>query len=259
MKAFVECNNKEYFDDYVYTSIQPLIDLGVDIIKFDGSNKHYQIDDTITSLDNKRHYITENDILIGSVDATSKFFAALGISEPTYLGYPEHLKKYYLRDISIKTLAECAKYTNPYFIKPAEKVKLFTGTVIMNKKEFDFLHTYMNVPLCTKVYLSDIKNFVTEYRCFVHKNKLVGVKHYTGDYTIFPDMDLLKQMIEDSKDKLPVSYTLDIGVVNTKNWDTTLIEVNDFWAIGGYGLDGKTYVRMLIDRFQEIKKHNKGK
>jgi hypothetical protein len=24
-------------------------------------------------------------------------------------------------------------------------------------------------------------------------------------------------------------------------------------VIGGYGLDGKTYVRMIIDRFQEIK------
>lgn len=259
MKAFVECNNKEYFDDYVYTSIQPLIDLGVEIVKFDGSNKNYQSNDMIVSLDNKCHYITENDILVGSVDATSKFFAALGISEPSYLGYPEYLNKYYGRNISVKTLAECAKYDSPYFIKPSEKVKLFTGTVVESKKQFDFLHTYMNVPLCTKVFASDTIDILTEYRCFIHKCKLVAVKHYAGDYTIFPRMDLLQQMIDDSKDNLPVSHTLDIGVINNETRDTILIEVNDFWAIGGYGLDGKTYVRMLIDRFQEIKKHNKSK
>ena len=70
-------------------------------------------------------------------------------------------------------------------------------------------------------------------------------------------------MIETYKDEAPISYTLDVGIIEKDKNEvlsfeqTVLIEINDFWAIGGYGLDGKTYVRMLIDRFQEIKNLNK--
>ena len=51
----------------------------------------------------------------------------------------------------------------------------------------------------------------------------------------------------------PVSYTLDVGVI--KSGETALVEVNDMWAIGSYGFDAKTYVRMSIDRFMEIYKN----
>jgi len=86
---------------------------------------------------------------------------------------------------------------------------------------------------------------------------------------------MITSMIQKYRDESPVSYTLDIGIVSNTvtstylhqldetctvgrkktetSFKTILIEINDFWAIGGYGLDGKTYVRMLIDRFQEIK------
>jgi hypothetical protein len=62
-------------------------------------------------------------------------------------------------------------------------------------------------------------------------------------------------MIQKYYDESPVSYTLDVGLIQVGKglYETILIEINDFWAIGGYGLDGRTYVRMLIDRFQQIK------
>jgi hypothetical protein len=36
------------------------------------------------------------------------------------------------------------------------------------------------------------------------------------------------------------------------------IEVNDFWGIGSYGLNPQKYAEMLIDRYFEIVKSNKG-
>jgi hypothetical protein len=100
-----------------------------------------------------------------------------------------------------------------------------------------------------------VVNIVSEYRCFVHKNELVGIKHYSGDFNKFPDIFTIECMIQKYYDESPVSYTLDVGLIQVGKglYETILIEINDFWAIGGYGLDGRTYVRMLIDRFQQIK------
>lgn len=57
-------------------------------------------------------------------------------------------------------------------------------------------------------------------------------------------------MVERISPECPVSYALDVAV--TGSGMTILVELNDFWAIGGYGLDGRTYVRMLVDRSQEV-------
>jgi len=106
----------------------------------------------------------------------------------------------------------------------------------------------------TKIFTSEPIEILSEYRCFVHKGELVGMKHYSGNYQLFPDMFDVKMMIEKYKNEAPVSYTLDIGIIyNQQKNKTVLIEINDFWAIGGYGLDSKIYVKMLIDRFQQIK------
>lgn len=83
-----------------------------------------------------------------------------------------------------------------------------------------------------------------------------GIQWYAGDFKIFPDIAIIENMIKSYK-SANVSYTLDVGVMNYGNSSlttTTLIEVNDMWAIGSYGFDGKKYVRMTIDRFQEIAK-----
>jgi hypothetical protein len=56
-------------------------------------------------------------------------------------------------------------------------------------------------------------------------------------------------MIKDYK-SANVAYTLDVGI--TDDGSTKLVEVNDMWAIGSYGFNAKDYVRMTIDRFQEI-------
>jgi hypothetical protein len=100
------------------------------------------------------------------------------------------------------------------------------------------------------VYKQDMVDIASEYRCFVHKGILKGIKHYSGDFTLFPDINLVNEIIS-SYDNQPISYTIDIGILD--NGKNILIEINDFFAIGSYGLDPKIYVRMLIDRFIEMK------
>lgn len=242
MKAYLQKWKNEWLDDFVYQSNFALKDRNIPIIEFNGE----EIESFI-----KNTKFEKSDILIGSVESTSEFFKSLNIKEPEYIGYPEILHKYLNRKIEKTTLGDCKKYKYPYFIKPANKVKKFTGTTVENDKQFEILHKYMYVELETEVFKSDVVDIKSEYRCFVHKNKLVGLEWYIGDYTIFPNIVIINDIIESYSKNSPIAYALDVGIDD--KGQTFLLEINDFWAIGSYGFNSKIYLQMLIDRMNQIK------
>jgi hypothetical protein len=246
MRVFLQKCGGEWFDDFVYSARQPLLDRGFTIIPFND----FELSDLVVC-----ETFDKDDIIIGSVEATKAFWNAVSIQVPKYIGYPECLNDFYGRTIKRTRFGKITVSDLPIFIKPIYDVKLFTGFVL---EKDSTLHNigmyYSDVNPNTAVYTSEPIDIISEYRCFVHKNKLVGIKHYDGDFTKFPDVFTIESMMQKYYDESPVSYTLDVGLVRDGNdFKTILVEINDFWAIGGYGLDGKTYVRMLIDRFQEIK------
>ena len=250
MRAFLEKNEKEWFDDYVYISRQPLLDMGVEVIGFNGN-------DYVTLLQHNPD-LRNNDIMIGSVDALHILFEESEIQIPQYLGYPDPLKPYLSRDMILCALGT-VPLEFPYFVKPSKQVKLFTGTIVANEKQRELLKFFGKglVTDDTEVFACQAINILSEYRCFVHKGELKGIQYYRGDFKLFPDPSRIELMIEKYKDA-PVAYTLDVGVADMSGdmmecVETILIEVNDMWAIGSYGFDGKTYVRMCIDRLMEIK------
>ena len=246
IKAYLEKCGDEWFDDFVYLAVQPLIARGFKVVPFDGTFLEDFIDRTSFGPD---------DIVIGSVEATTAFWRSVGWAVPGYLGYPEFAgMNPYMRDIRVAKFGDLAGSTFPVFVKPKDQVKMFTGSVLSNRASYDLLKSMHGLDEDLEVYISEVVSIHSEYRCFVHTGQLVGMKHYDGDFRMFPNVEVVRRMIDAYKDS-PVSYTLDVGIAGTMQ-KTILVEVNDFWAIGGYGLDGKTYVRMLIDRFQEIKKLN---
>ena len=239
MRAFLEKSDIDYLDDFVYSSKYPLLDRGIDIVDFNGTNLNNLL----------KHNPTKEDILIGSVQACEEFFKFINITPPKYLGYPDSIKSYLKRNISDCKFSDLTYDRLPVFIKPKNEVKLFTGMLIPDSKSLDFVTTYYKeINSNTEIYTSEPIEILSEYRCFVHKSKLMGIQYYLGDFTIFPDVSVINSIITDYIDS-PISYTLDIGVNND---GTFLIEVNDMWAIGSYGFDNKQYVQMTIDRFREI-------
>jgi len=250
MRAFLEKVEGDYLDDFVFISKYQLQNLGIEVIDFDGLN--------LKSLD-KYDFNLKNDIIIGSVETSSLFFEKCGIEIPKYLGYPEELEKYLDRKI-VKVKFGEINHPYPYFIKPSNQVKLFTGTLVENKKGYNFMKEfYKGVNDETELFLSTPIDFISEYRCFVHKGELKGIQWYAGDFTQFPSIFKIDNMIKDYKNA-PISYTLDVGVHsinegigNMKN--TALVEINDMLgSTGSYGFNAKDYVRMTIDRFQELYK-----
>lgn len=78
-----------------------------------------------------------------------------------------------------------------------------------------------------------------------------GVKHYLGDPYITPDESFVDEVYQLSKSNLEQnSYTLDIGIdVNGENY---LIEINDGWAVGNYGLNPVDYFSFVKTRWLQI-------
>jgi len=227
-KAWLEKIGGEWFDDFVYISKFPLMDMGYEIKSFDS--------DDLTTLKPQ-----EGDVIFGSVQGCTDFFNKLSISVPEYIGYPEELKPYLGRNISTGVLTPDIKL--PQFVKPKSGVKLFTGSLVENKTRLSFLNEYMG----TEIYISEPINFISEWRCFINRGKLIGIQYYIGDFTKYPNIDRINEMI--SKWTGPISWSLDVGV--TEN-GTFLVEVNDAWALGSYGLGSRLYTRFVVDRFKEL-------
>lgn len=241
-RAFLEKIGKEWLDDFVYISKFPLEERGYQIVPFECSNKEVEL------------YFTKNgvrpgDVIVGSVEASSGFFKAMGVSVPSSISYHNDVFEFLFREPKVCKIGDLdGDY--PYFIKPAEKIKLFTGTVIEKRSQIDLLcKFYEGITTETLVWKSQVINLVSEYRCFVNQGDLRGIQFYTGDFRIFPDVDLVKKVISSFK-SAPISYTIDVGIDSTGK--TILIELNDMWAIGSYGLNGTIYAKCLTDRIHQI-------
>lgn len=247
MRAFLEQDEfGNYFDSFVYITKYELLDRGIEIVDFIGGG---------VNKDLVHKSPTNKDICVGSVQACRKFFELIGVDTPKYLGYPEELDKYYLRKIWSSTFKDISWY--PIFIKPRNDVKLFTGMVIDTSKDHLFVSDYYpEITPDLEIYCSDVLEFASEYRCFISKGELKGIHWYSGDFKITLDSGMIKiieKMIKDYK-SAPTAYTLDVGIIENDVNELALIEINDFWAIGSYGMDAKIYTRMTIDRMEEIKR-----
>ena len=67
----------------------------------------------------------------------------------------------------------------------------------------------------------------------------------------FIDPLVIDNMIKDFTD-CPSAFSLDVGL--TDDGRTLLVEVNDYWALGSYGLEGKDYALLCARRMREILK-----
>jgi ATP-grasp domain, R2K clade family 2 len=179
----------------------------------------------------------------------------LGISI-AYPSYPNCLQAYLHRRVWATTLKQLLgeaqmREMGPLFIKPQGKAKLFTGFVAESSADLLSLDGYAKdtaVDCATEVH------WQSEYRVFVNQGKIVGVRHYGGDNGLLLDMEKVKKAIADLTESMTatVAYGIDFGVLD--NGQTALVEWNDGFALGGYGLDKEIYTDLLLARWAEIVK-----
>lgn len=189
-------------------------------------------------------------VIVGCIEDTVKWMKSVGIEVPKPLNIPEELMDYTKREIKIMTMAEFKKTaTVPLFVKPYDELKKFPSGVLRSQSS---INTFFNdIPDDFKVMTSELVEMVTEYRGFVRRGKLVGLKNYIGDFRVFPDVNVIDECISKYKSS-PIAYTIDFAV--TDKGETILIECNDGWSVGNYGLDGEIFAGFLMDRWIELVK-----
>jgi hypothetical protein len=199
---------------------------------------------------------SRSNIVVSYIEETVKYFNKLDIEVPKALNIPLSIYKYAGRVIEQSTIGICKRIVNlnwPVFIKPV-KIKQFVPGIIKNKKSFDIYLGHLDDDV--KVLVSEVVDFVSEYRGYVIDGKLVGIKHYIGDFRVFPDMKVIDAAIKDYINA-PAGYSIDFGV--TSDGRTLLVECNDGWSLGNYGLNDSTYVSLLCKRWIEILKQDQNK
>ena len=199
--------------------------------------------------------LNRNSMVVGYIEDTKWFFEQMGwkvdygLSLPTDLRNLKYLKRYVTKvwdceDIISHIDNNFIKF--PFFLKPVN-VKTFYPSIIKWKNE---LTPYEN---CKEFIISQLIDIVSEYRCYIIDKKIVGCYNYLGDFYQYPNLKLVDEMIN-AFENAPIGYSIDVAVL--KNGETCLIECNDGWSLGNYGLEPKLYTRLLTERWIEILKQN---
>jgi len=193
-------------------------------------------------------------IVCGNIGDVLQALKLIGIAAPASLDYPEHLSWMVKRQIATVTLEDVRQTKVPVFVKPIAQ-KLFTGFVFDPEDPICGLNVAV-YPDETSCLMSDVVNFVSEWRCFVRHHAIQGVKHYKGDWTKSPSADNLGVAMALGKSAgMPDAYALDLGVVQdpiTGAEHTQLVEANEGFALGGYGLASIVYARFLETRWEQF-------
>lgn len=126
----------------------------------------------------------------------------------------------------------------PLFIKDNNKIKGFADIITDGSR------------LKGEYLVSEVIDIDSEWRAFVYRSRLVGLQNYSGDFTLFPDVTLINDMIQ-IYSQCPPAYTLDVGINKEKG--TFLIEVHNFFSCGLYGFhDHRILPQMFIQSFQSL-------
>lgn len=220
----------------VFAAVQGFKMLGYEIVPF------YGFGDIPTSED-----LLTVSCMVGYVGDVIAVLTKLNKKLPNLPDYPEHLKELLGREISVTTLGEVKTQTTSLFVKPLQQ-KLFTGCVWDNSRGVRLsLASYEDT---TPVYTSPLVDFVSEYRVFVLDSRILGVQQYRGVWPQALDKDLVIHAVSLGKSCMPRSYALDFGV--TSDGKTLLVEVNDSYALGHYGLRPNSYALMVEARWREL-------
>ena len=192
------------------------------------------------------HDVFKNDLFIGNVEFMKIIFEGLGLPKekwtcPRNNESPFEIKR--LRDVINQ---------KGIFIKPVE-IKLFTGLVLDGCN-----YPHLNeLPQDTEVYVYDAwdqTKIQSEWRGYIHNGKLDDIRNYSGNPLIFPKLDSIQKQIEkNKKDNFPKTYTIDVAIMEGEE-NPRIIEYNDMWAIGNYGVPMNFYIKYLESRYFEIVK-----
>lgn len=185
--------------------------------------------------------------VVGYVGDVWRALRKLGKPKPEPVDYPDELEPWLGRTLERAVLGDVRNQTNAgVFVKPVNH-KVFTGFVLTGS--FDDAVRLAPYPPDEPVWLSPVVEFVSEYRVYLLRDEILGCHYYRGDWSAAPSRSEVEAMVEAWGSK-PVACTIDVGV--DPDGRTLLVECNDGYSFGNYGMICTKYARMLEARWQEM-------
>lgn len=233
MKAYIQSDKNGIPCNYNFMSAyQGFREMGFETIMFNNRSE--------------LHGNIPEDVVVGYVDTVRYAINCFGITAPE-MDYPDELNGYLGRKIWNTKINEIAGSPElwPVFVKPVED-KQFTGVVVKSPKDI------IGAGICGEnqpVLCSEVVNFVSECRCFVRYGKILDVRHYRGNWRLRPDAATIEKAVRNFS-SAPAGYAIDFGL--TDQGETLLIEVNDGYSLGCYGLVYLDYAKLLSARWAEL-------
>ena len=202
--------------------------------------------------------VNREDIVLDYIEQCKSIFSKFGV-EPSIPDYPDVLKPFLGRKIWKDTINSISrseeKWSGGYFVKPVRN-KVFTGKIISSISDLVGCGNYSED---YEVLVSEPLDICAEWRCFILYDEIVDVRPYgllldrnRKSYKFHYDFNVLDSMLEAfvKWDERPIACSMDICV--TKDGQTLLVEINDAYALGCYGLADVFYAKLISARWSEL-------
>lgn len=197
--------------------------------------------------------LTRETLVAGGVPVVEDAMVAVGMKPPIADNLPKRLEQYRGRRVWTSTWGELrAQYgrtgpPEPLWVKSLRRNKGAPSIALYNAEDIESAE---DLPDDHEVLVSEYVIFVSEWRCFVVRGQVLDVCRYQGDVFRYPDADVIKNALRDFGDAAPAGYGIDFGVMTSGQ--TVLVEANDGYSLGPYGLEPMDYAELLEARWLQL-------
>lgn len=146
--------------------------------------------------------LSPDTLVVGFIDVCRNALKKItGKDVPVY-NYPDELTGFLEREVGFGPLGSIRNDPEswPVFVKPKGDVKIFSGRVI--RSAVDLIAT-KGMTDDEEVWVSEVVEFKSEFRCFIQHGQVIGCRHYKGDPLVFPNPKIIQKMVETWKTRLP--------------------------------------------------------
>ena len=191
-----------------------------------------------------------NLVFAAGIGTVLRILDRWGVPRPLSIDYPDSLEPWFGRRIWRTTLAEIRDSNTPLFVKSVA-AKGVNGHVV---RDFSDLLRTAGAEDDAPVYASEPIRFETEWRVFVAEDEILDVRLYKGSRFLAPEEGPIREMVAafTNSGEAPAAFGLDVGLVEGKG--LRLVEVNEGFSLGVYGLAPALVARMLEARWAAFRR-----
>jgi hypothetical protein len=198
--------------------------------------------------------LSRETLVAGSIPAVTQALQQLEIPVPEPKDYPASLQPFLHRKIWESTVGAVLEGLmqgdlGSVFVKPKGRLKRFTGRVFSSRDDACFLEgASRRLP----VYCAHPVEWKSEFRTYVIRGEIVGTLHYWGEAAVRPDESEIRRAVEtlQHSGEAAAAYGIDFGVL--ADGTTALMELNDGFGLGSYGLGDDLYTDLILTRWEEL-------